>query len=125
MFDVEPSDVVKVPVNMKHNFETPVIQTEIDPAQFDIMMQLVNAQVITLEDAMDKLGLRDILKEDSTTGGDVTPTEKVWPVTNSFNKQQMEMHTSKIELLNLAKQAIKSQNVIKQKEQRDKGRTAV
>jgi len=125
MFDLEPSDIVQAPVILKHNFETPVIQTEIDPAQFDIMMQLVNAQVITLEDAMDKLGLRDILKEDSTTGGDVTPTEKVWPVTNSFNKQQMEMHTSKIELLNLAKQAIKSQNVIKQKEQRDKGRTAV
>jgi len=125
MFDLEPSDIVQAPVTLKHNFETPVIQTEIDPAQFEMLMQLVNAQVITLEDAMDKLGLRDILKEDSSTGGDVTPTEKIWPVTNSFNKQQMEMHTSKIELLNLAKQAIKTNNVTQEKEQRSKGRTAV
>lgn len=125
MFDVEPGDIVEVPVKLGHNFETPIIQTEMDPVQFDMLMQLVNSKVITMEDAMDKLGLRGILKQDSSTGGDVTPTQKTWPVTNSFNKQQMEMHTSKIELLNLAKQAIKSQNVIKEKEQRSRERTAV
>ena len=126
MFDVEPRDASTIPVKLEHNFETPVIQTEIDPVQFDMLMQLVNIGSITMEDAMDKLGLRDILKEDSSsTGGDVTPTTKTWNVTNSFNPQQKEMHTSKIELLDLAKQAIKIQNGIKGKESRSRGRKAV
>ena len=126
MWDVEPRDVIEVPVKMEHNFETPVIQTEVDPVQFDIMMQLVNSGNVTMEDAMDKLGIRDILKGDtSTTGGDTSPTQKVWPVTNSFNKQQMEMHNSKIELLNLAKESIKKQNGFKTEKRGSKGRTAV
>lgn len=82
IFDVEPRDVISIPVKLKHNFETPVIQTEVDPDQFDIMMNLVNAKDITLESAMDKLGIRDMLKEDSTIGGDVTPTVKTWSANN-------------------------------------------
>lgn len=116
MFDVEPNEVTKVPVKISHNFETPVIQTEIDPAQFDIMMQLVNTGVTTIDKAMDKLGLRDMLKEESSTGGDVTPTEKIWPITGGFDKHQKEMHISKLELLDLAKDAIKKQNGVKRKE---------
>ena len=123
MFDVEPRDANKIPVLMKHDFETPTIETEADPAQFDIMMQLVNVGAITMESAMDKLGLRDLLKEDSSTGGDVTPTVKVWNVTDSFNPQQKEMHKSKIELLNLAKQALKIQNGVKGKEDRERKRS--
>ena len=67
-----------------------------------------------------------MLKEDSTTGGDVTPSMKTWNVTDSLNPQQKQMHESKIELLDIAKQAIKIQNGIKGKEDRGRKRpTAV
>ncbi len=118
MFDVEPGDVIKIPVTLEQNFETPVIETEIDPAKFDMLMQLVSSGVITMEAAMDKLGLRDMLKENSSTGGDVTPAEKVWPIDNTFEKHQQDMNASKIELLGIAKQAVKIQNGIKGKENR-------
>ena len=81
MFDVEPDEVNSIPIKMEHNFETPVIETQVDEAQFEIMMTLVNSGAITMDQAMDKLGLRDMLKEDSSTGGDVTPAEKLWPPT--------------------------------------------
>jgi hypothetical protein len=125
MFDVEPRHVTKVPVTINMDFETPTIQTEIDPAQFNIMMQLVNMGVTTIEKAMEKLGLREMLTNDSSTGGDVTPSIKTWPVSDSFDKHQQEMHQSKIELLDIAKKAIKIQNGIKEKEQSSKQRTAV
>lgn len=83
MFDVEPGEVSSIPVMMEHDFETPIIETEVDPAKFDMMMQLVDIGAITLESAMDKLGLRDMLKEGSSTGGDVTPTNKTWPVSKN------------------------------------------
>lgn len=124
MFDVEPRDAAKIPVKMQHDFETPVIETEVDPAKFDMMMQLVNAGATSMEQAMDKLGLRDMLKGDSSTGGDVTPTVKTWPITNSFDQHQKEMHTSKMELLDVAKQAIKKQNKLEPKQPRRKS-TAV
>jgi len=123
LFDVEPRQATEIPVVINMSFETPVIQTEIDPAQFDIMMQLVNVGATTMDKAMDKLGIRDMLTENSSTGGDVTPSIKTWNVTDSFSPQQKEMHESKIELLNIAKQAIKVQNGIKGKETRKRKRS--
>jgi len=80
MYGVEPSEVGTLPVKMEHDFETPTIQTEIDPAQFNMMMQLVNSGLIPIEKAMDKLGIRDLLADETgSTGGDVTPAEKLWP----------------------------------------------
>jgi hypothetical protein len=118
MFDVEPRDVGTVPVKIEHDFETPVIETEVDPAKFNMMMQLVNMGAITMEAAMDKLGMRDMLKEDSSTGGDVTPATKTWPtssmavqwpVSASQDHSHEQMHNSKIELLNAAKDALRGQ----------------
>lgn len=100
MFDVEPRDVIGIPIKLKHNFETPVIQTEVDPQQFNIMMQLVNAGATTLDKAMDKLGIRDMLKEDSSIGGDVTPTVKTWPVSGGMNKIREEMNQGNTNILN-------------------------
>ena len=125
MFGVEPDQVSQVPVTLQHNFETPVIQTEIDPAQFNMMMQLVNSGVITIEKAMEKLGIRDMLSDEtSSTGGDVSPTEKTWPttspigtpsnwpVTASTDHSHEQMHNSKIELLNAAKEKIKNERTV-------------
>ena len=110
MWDVEPSDVVKVPMRLEHNFETPTIETAVDPAQFNMMMNLVDRGDTTMDKAMDKLGLRDMLKEDSSTiGGDTTPTTKTWPISANFDKHHQEMHDKKLELLDTAKQAIKNQ----------------
>ena len=79
IWGIEPRDVEKIPMRIEHNFETPVIQTEVDPAQFEMMMKLVNGGVTTMDKALDKLGLRDMLQEDSSIGGDTTPAEKTWP----------------------------------------------
>lgn len=121
MFGVEPDQVSSVPVTLQHNFETPVIQTEIDPAQFNMMMQLVNSGVITIEKAMEKLGIRDMLSDEtSSTGGDVSPTTKTWPavspiatpwpVTSSTDHSHEEMHKAKVDLLKSAKSAISSRS---------------
>ena len=119
MFDVEPDQVSSVPVMIQQNFETPVIQTEIDPAQFNMMMQLVNSGLVDIEKAMEKLGIRDMLSDDtSSTGGDTTPTQKTWPaqnvspintpwpVTSSTDHSHENMHNAKIELLKSARSAI-------------------
>ena len=118
IFDVEPRDVGTVPVKMEHDFETPVIETEVDPAKFNMMMQLVNMGAVTMEAAMDKLGMRDMLKEESTTGGDVTPSTKTWPtsspiatpwpVSANTDHSHEEMHNAKIDVLRAAKDAIKN-----------------
>lgn len=119
MWDVEPGNASQLPVRLEHNFETPVIETEVDPAQFNMMMNLVDRDITTMDKAMDKMGLRDMLKADTaSTGGDPTPSMKTWPVSSSFDKHHQEMHTKKIELLDAAKDAIKNQNV-------KPGRTAI
>lgn len=137
MFDVEPNMANSIPVKMEHDFETPTIQTEIDPAQFNIMMTLVQTGAITMEAAMDKLGLRDLLTEEtSSTGGDVTPgqkvwpggdptsqehtSKKIWPVSGNFDKRSEEMHNSKLELLDEAKIALRRQNEPKKETRRRK-----
>lgn len=126
MFDVEPRDVAAVPIRLKHSFETPVIETVVDPGKFNMMMNLADRGVTTMDKAMDKLGLRDLLQDDSaSSGGDVTPTTKTWPVSASMDNHQQEMHTSKLELLDLAKQAIKTQNVITSKKKRERKATAI
>jgi len=127
LFDVEPNQSGQIPVTLQHNFETPVIQTEIDPAQFNMMMQLVNSGVITIDKAMEKLGIRDMLSDEtSSTGGDVSPTSKTWPssgvspigtptnwpVTSSTDHSHEEMHRSKINLLNAAQKKLKEDRTV-------------
>lgn len=116
MFDVEPRDVGKVPLRIMHNFETPVIQVETDPAQFNMNMNLVDRGVTTMEKVMDKMGLSDLLVGDSSsTGGDTSPSQKTWPVSNSFDNHQQHMHDSKIGLLEEARETLKLQNVERRK----------
>lgn len=110
MFGVEPRQAGKTPVKLEHNFETPVIEAAIDPEQFNIMMQLVQSGLITVEKAFDRLGIRDMLTQDSSTGGDPSPTTKLWPVSKNLNHAHEEMHQSKIGLLGEAKKALRLQN---------------
>ena len=119
MFDVEPREAGGLPLRLKHNFETPVIETVVEPAKFNMMMNLADRGVTTMDMAMDKLGLRDMLKGDTaSSGGDTSPAEKTWPVASHFDNHQKEMHNSKLELLDLAKQAIRDNK-------KSHGRTAV
>ncbi len=111
MFDVEPRDVGQVPLRLLHKFETPVIQIATDPAEFNMNMNLVDRGATTMEKAMDKMGMRDMLVGDtSSTGGDTTPANKTWPVSSTFDNQQKHMHDAKIGLLEEAKQHLKLQN---------------
>ena len=74
MWGVEPDEIAEIPVKIEHNFETPVIQTGIDPEQFEMLMTLVNNGMTTIEKAMKKLGIRDrLFDENSSIGGDATP----------------------------------------------------
>lgn len=111
MFDVEPRDVGKVPMRIMHNFETPVIEVATDPAQFNMMMNLVDRRASTMTKVMDKMGLSDLLVGDtSSTGGDTSPSTKVWPVSSNFDNHQQHMHDSKIGLLEEARETLKLQN---------------
>ncbi len=83
MFDVEPRDVTDIPIRLLHKFETPVIEVATDPAQFNMMMNLVDRGASTMPKVMDKMGLSDLLVEDtSSIGGDTTPGQKTWSVAN-------------------------------------------
>lgn len=107
MFDLEPRDAAQIPMRMIHSFETPVIETEVDPVKFDMMMNLADRGVTTMDKAMDKLGLRDLLKEDTaSSGGDPTPTVKTWRATtgppiggNSFSANQKKFISNEIKKL--------------------------
>lgn len=95
MWGVEPDEIAEIPVKIEHNFETPVIQTEIDPEQFEMLMTLVNNGMTTIEKAMEKLGIRDILfDENSSIGGDATPANKVWPAHNNNTNNKYENDNS-------------------------------
>ena len=112
MFDVEPRDVSNVPVRLLHKFEKPIIRTEIDPARFNMDMNLVDRGVTTIEKAMDDLGLSDMLLDDtSSTGGDTSPSQKTWPVSGTFDNHHEQMHNAKIGLLDEARETLKLQNV--------------
>ena len=112
MFDLEPRDVGKVPVRLLHKFEKPVIKTEIDPARFNMNMNLVDRGATNMEKAMDDLGMSDLLMDDtSSTGGDTSPTVKTWPASSDFDNHQKHLHDSKIGLLEEAKETLRLQNV--------------
>ena len=95
MWGVEPVEMAENPVKVDHNYETPVVQTEIDPEQFEMLMTLVNNGMTTMEKAMEKLGNRDILfEENSSIGGDATPANKVWPALNNNTNNKYENDNS-------------------------------
>ena len=60
MWGVEPEEIAEIPVKIEHNFETQVIQTEIDREQAEMLMTLCNNGITPIETAMEKLGIRDI-----------------------------------------------------------------
>ena len=70
MWGVEPAKVEEIPAKIEHNFETPVIHTEIDPEQFEMLWTQVNNEMTTMEKAKENLRIRDILfDENSWIGG--------------------------------------------------------
>ena len=122
MFDVEPRDVSGVPIRILHKFNKPVIKTEVDPAQFNMNMNLVDRGATSMEKAMDNMGMGDMLLDDtSSTGGDTTPTVKTaWPVSSNMDNHQQHMHDSKIGLLDEARQTLKLQNEQRRKEEKER-----
>ena len=91
MWGVEPDEIAEITCEIDHNVEPPVIQTEIDPELFEMLMTLVNHGMTTFEKAMEKLGIRDIrVDEDSSIGGDATPENKVGPEHNNKTNNKYE-----------------------------------
>lgn len=81
LFMVEPDEVdnaTKVPVRMRINFEKPDIAAAIDLEQYEILKDMNMNSLITTEDMMEKLGVRDLLKINTATGTDPSPTIKTW-----------------------------------------------
>ena len=90
LFMVEPEDVedeTKVPIRMRHFYQRPEITTDVDVEQYEIRKDMRNEGLISQEDFMDKLGIRNLNKDQTLTGGeDITPTIKTWQKTNRFWK---------------------------------------
>lgn len=121
IFDVEPRDVSGVPIRLLHKFKKPVIKTQVDPAQFNMNMNLVDRGATSMEKAMDNMGMGDMLLDDtSSTGGDTSPTVKTWPVSSDMDNHQQHMHDSKIGLLDEARQTLKLQNEQRRKEEKER-----
>jgi hypothetical protein len=81
LFDVEPasvSDARKVPVKMTHNFEKPDLAAAINIEQYEILKDMVAEGLITTEKMMEKLGVRELLDDNTTGGEDATPSIKTW-----------------------------------------------
>lgn len=111
MFDVEPRDINNVPLRILHKFETPVIEVATDPGQFNMMMNLVDRGVSSMDKVMDKMGMSDLLVGDtSSTGGDSSPTVKTWPISTNMDNHHEHMHSAKVRLLEEASKSLKLQN---------------
>jgi len=83
LFMVEPEDIDQVPVKITHNYEKPVFAITIPPEEWNIMMFLVDNGFTTMEQVMERYGLREMMKQDSPTQGtDVSPTRKTWEKQN-------------------------------------------
>jgi len=114
IFDIEPREIGVVPLRILHTFEKPIIQTKVDPAKFNMNMNLVDRGATSMEKAMDNMGMRDMLLEDtSSTGGDSSPGEKTWPVSNQIDDHQQKMHNAKLQLLQAATSSLKGKKNVK------------
>lgn len=78
LFDEEPEAVDKIEPEVRHNFEKPSVSTSIDPDEWQIHMQLVDNGYTTMEQVMEKYGLRDIMSNPANQGTDTSPTIKTW-----------------------------------------------
>ena len=71
---VEPDEVdQKVPLKIRHNFEKPTLPANIPTDEWNIMMYLVDNNYTTMEQVMERYGLREMLQDSPTMGVDTTP----------------------------------------------------
>lgn len=140
LWEVEPEEASKIPVKLLHNFEKPTVSIPIDPNEWNIMMMLVDNGFTTMEQVMERFGLRQMLRDSPTLGTDTSPSQKMWVKSNhptwdnkpkdSWLKDRPELRKnfhvhgweaqdditkSKKELIEKAKEAIDIQNKINKK----------
>ena len=145
LFDVEPQEVNKIPIKINHNYEKPNIATPPDATQWNIHMFLVENGFTTMEQVMEKFGMRDLMNNSPTLGSDPSPTIKTWKKQNhrtwdntpkeGWDNQRKELKRNfhvhpkdsvreimdkKKELLDSANESIKIKNEIERKKQAKK-----
>jgi len=142
LFDVEPDKVNLIPIKINHNYEKPNIATPPDDTQWNIHMFLVDNGFTTMEQVMEKFGMRDLMQNSPTLGSDPSPTIKTWKKQNhrtwdnlpkeGWNDTRAELKRNfhvhpkdsvqeiiakKKELLDSANESIKIKNNIERKKQ--------
>ena len=76
---VEPEDVDDtVPLKIRHNFEKPTLPSSIPIDEWNIMMYLVDNNFTTMEQVMERYGLREMLQDSPTMGVDTTPGQNIF-----------------------------------------------
>lgn len=86
---VEPEDVDNtVPLKIRHNFEKPVLPASIPIDEWNIMMNLVDNNFTTMEQVMERYGLREMLQDSPTMGVDTTPGQ------NTFQPWKKHNHST-------------------------------
>lgn len=78
LFMVEPDMTDDIPIKITHNFEKPIFATAIDPAEWNIMMYLRDGGFTTMDQVMERYGLREMMSNSPTQGADTSPTIKTW-----------------------------------------------
>ena len=75
---VEPEQADTIPIKIRHNFEKPNIAREIPIDEWNIMMNLIENNFTTMEQVMERYGLRDMLQNSPTMGVDTTPGQNTF-----------------------------------------------
>jgi len=86
LFMVEPEEADIIPIKIRHNFEKPVLPASIPIDEWNIMMFLEENNFTTMEQVMERYGLRDMLQNSPTMGVDTTPGQ------NTFNPWKKHNH---------------------------------
>lgn len=148
LFDVEPEEVNNIPIKINHNYEKPNIATPPDDTQWNIHMFLVDNGYTTMEQVMEKFGMRNLMQNSPTLGSDSSPAIKTWKKQNHHTwdntiqegwnntrtelKRNFHVHpkdsvqeiiNKKKELLDSANESIKIKNEIDRKKQSRKNKS--
>lgn len=85
---IEPEQADTLPLKIRHNYEKPNIARDIPTDEWNIMMNLIENNFTTMEQVMERYGLRDMLQNSPTMGVDTTPGQ------NTFHPWKKHNHST-------------------------------
>jgi len=84
----QEENIEKIPIKLVHNMVRPDIRTIFDKDQYEILLDLLQKNVISMDKFLERMNLVDAKKDDLTVsrGEDTTPGKNIFPRRNSRKK---------------------------------------